>query len=53
VENESRTKNGHHGLGFFIANAIITKHQGELILADDENGGGSVTVKIPIFQKDD
>lgn len=53
MENESRTKTGHHGLGLYIANTILTKHNGELTLSNDENGGGSVTVKIPIFQKDD
>lgn len=48
MENESRTKTGHHGLGLYIANTIITKHNGELILSNDKNGGGSVTVKIPL-----
>lgn len=48
MENESRTKTGHHGLGLYIANSIITKHNGELILSNDKNGGGSVTVKIPL-----
>lgn len=53
MENESRTKTGHHGLGLYIANTIITKYNGELALSNDENGGASVTVRIPIFQKDD
>ncbi|MFJ7407019.1 MULTISPECIES: ATP-binding protein [unclassified Lysinibacillus] len=53
MENESRTKTGHHGLGLFIANTIITKYDGELILSNDENGDGAVTVKIPVFQEDD
>lgn len=48
MENESRTKTGHHGLGLYIANTIITKHNGELILSNDKNGGGMVTVKIPL-----
>ncbi|WP_242846971.1 sensor histidine kinase [Clostridium aceticum] len=53
MEKESRTKTGHHGLGLYIANTIITKYNGELALSNDENGGGAVTVKISIFQKDD
>lgn len=53
MENESRSKTGHHGLGLFFANTVITKCKGELILSDDENGSGAVTVKIPVFRKDD
>lgn len=49
MENESRTKNGHHGLGLYIANTIITNDNGELILSNDEHGGGSVTAKIPLL----
>ena len=51
MEDESRTKSGHHGLGLYIANTIITKYNGELLLSNDKNSGGSVTVKIPIFQE--
>lgn len=47
--NESRTKSGHHGLGLYIANTIIAKYNGELLLSNDKNGGGTVTVKMPIF----
>ena len=46
--NESRTKTGHHGLGLYIANAIITKHNGELLLSNNKNGGGLVIIKLPI-----
>jgi len=53
MENESRTKSEHHGLGLYIANTIITKIDGELILSNNENGGGAVTAKVPISQKDD
>ncbi|WP_303864145.1 HAMP domain-containing sensor histidine kinase [Alkalibaculum bacchi] len=52
MDNDSRTKTGHHGLGLYIANTIITKYHGELILSNDKNGGGSVTTKIQIFQRD-
>ncbi|GAE87192.1 ATP-binding protein [Acetivibrio straminisolvens] len=53
MENESRSKNGHHGLGLFLANTVITKYKGELILSNDKNGGGDVTVKIPVFRKEE
>lgn len=46
--NESRTKSGHHGLGLYIANTIITKYSGELFLSNDKYGGGLVKVKVPI-----
>lgn len=49
--NESRTKSGHHGLGLYIANTIITKYNGELLLSNHKNGGGLVMMKIPIFQE--
>ena len=48
MENESKTKTGHHGLGLYIANAIITKHNEELVLSNNKSGGGSVTIKLPI-----
>jgi signal transduction histidine kinase len=48
MENESRTKTGHHGLGLYIANSIITKHNGELILSNNKSGGGAVMIKLPI-----
>lgn len=46
--NESRTELGHHGLGLYIANSIITKYNGELILANNKNNGGLVQVEIPL-----
>lgn len=48
IGNESRTKSGHHGLGLYIANTIITKYNGELSLSNDKYGGGLVKVKVPI-----
>ncbi|WMM24142.1 HAMP domain-containing sensor histidine kinase [Tissierella sp. MB52-C2] len=46
--DESRTKNGHHGLGLYIANTIIKKYYGDIVLSNDVNGGGLVTIKIPL-----
>lgn len=50
MEDESRTKNGNHGLGLYIADNIIKKYNGELTLNNDVDGGGVVIVKIPIEQ---
>lgn len=47
--DESRTQSGHHGLGLYIADTIISKHQGELILANHSDGGGVVTVMLPLM----
>lgn len=48
--DESRTQSGHHGLGLYIADTIIKKHNGELILENSKNGGGIVTVIIPLIE---
>lgn len=48
MDNESRGTTGHHGLGLYIANTIITKYNGELTLSNDKHGGGAVTVNIPL-----
>lgn len=48
MEDKSRTKNEQHGLGLYIADNIIKKHNGEIILSNGINRGGFVTVKIPI-----
>ncbi|HHX61518.1 MAG TPA: HAMP domain-containing histidine kinase [Epulopiscium sp.] len=46
MDDDSRTKNEQHGLGLYIANNIITKYNGELILSNSVDSGGVVTVKI-------
>ena len=51
MESESRTKNGHHGLGLYVADTIIKKHNGKLILSNNIKGGGLVTVEIPMSAK--
>jgi len=48
--DESRTQSGHHGLGLYIADTIIKKHNGELILGNSKNGGGIVTAIIPLIK---
>lgn len=51
MEDESRTESGHHGLGLYIANDIIIKHNWELILSNDKNGGGVVSVITPLARE--
>ncbi|NLV86327.1 MAG: HAMP domain-containing histidine kinase [Clostridiales bacterium] len=48
MEDESRTKSGHYGLGLYITNSIIKNYNGELILSNDKNGGGTVNVIMPL-----
>ena len=46
--DESRTKKGHHGLGLYIADNIIKKHNGDIILSNDVNGGGLVRLQFKL-----
>ncbi len=43
---ESR-KNGHAGLGLYIAKMIVLNHDGEIEAYTGENGGAIVTIKLP------
>lgn len=52
MEDGSRTKSGHHGLGLYIANTIIKKYDGELLLTNNRSGGGIVTVRIPKYREE-
>ncbi len=46
----SRNSANHHGMGLYIAQSIITKHDGTLKLENDStSGGGKVTITIPIY----
>lgn len=47
---ESRTQKGHHGMGLYIADIIIKKHYGELILDNSTAGSGMVTVILLLQQ---
>lgn len=49
MDDESRTRPGHHGLGLYIANTITTKYNGDLILSNGLDGGGLVTIKLRIM----
>lgn len=51
MEDKSRTKDAQHGLGLYIADNIIKKYNGNIILDNDANGGGFVTVAIPIINE--
>lgn len=47
--DESRSSKSHHGMGFYIANAIINQHSGKLVLSNDKvTSGAVVTIQIPI-----
>lgn len=48
MSDESRERNEHHGLGLYIADNIIRKYNGEIILSNNVDKGGIVIVKIPI-----
>lgn len=48
MSDESRERNEHHGLGLYIADNIIRKYNGEIILSNNVDKGGIVIIKIPI-----
>jgi len=50
MEDDSRSAEGHHGLGLSIADRIIEKSSGDMILSnldDGENSGANVMIKLP------
>lgn len=48
MDNESRNSKTHFGIGLYTVNAIIQKHNGQLILENaGEMGGAKVTIKLP------
>ncbi|MDM5247038.1 HAMP domain-containing sensor histidine kinase [Lysinibacillus sp. G4S2] len=45
----SRNAGNHHGMGLYIAQSIVQKHGGTLLIDNDlSTGGGKVTITIPI-----
>lgn len=46
TENISRSPAGHRGIGLAFTESIVSQHQGELILANNESGNGKVTLKL-------
>ncbi len=50
MEDDSRSAEGHHGLGLYIADRIIKKSGGDVTLSnlnDKENRGANVIIKLP------
>ena len=48
MEDESRSSNLHYGMGLYIANTIIIKHNGKMSLSNSKQlKGAEVTVSIP------
>jgi signal transduction histidine kinase len=48
------TENKHgSGLGLFISKAIVTAHKGEITAYNNENGGATFTIVLPIYGYDE
>lgn len=48
MDEQSRHSKSHYGIGLYVANSIITQHDGHLILSNSEKtGGAQVIIKIP------
>lgn len=47
MDDESRTKGHHYGMGLYFADSVVQKHGGEMLLAhSDEMGGAKIIIKI-------
>ena len=48
MDEQSRHSKSHYGIGLYVADSIIAKHSGQLILSNSEKtGGAQVIIKIP------
>jgi signal transduction histidine kinase len=49
MDDTSRGRKNHHGLGLYIADSIIKQHNGTMRLANDELiGGAKIIIQIPL-----
>jgi Signal transduction histidine kinase len=52
MEDASRGRKKHYGLGLYIADSIIKQHDGTLQLSNDElMGGAKVIIQIPLLKE--
>ena len=52
MDDSSRGRKNHYGLGLFIAESIVNGHNGTMCLSNDEiTKGAKVTIKIPLSKK--
>ena len=48
MDEQSRHSKSHYGIGLYVADSIIAKHGGQLILSNSEKtGGAQVIIEIP------
>lgn len=48
MDEQSRHSKSHYGIGLYVADSIIAKHGGQLILSNSEKtGGAQVIIKMP------
>lgn len=48
MDDRSRNSKSHFGIGLFMADLVMTQHEGQLILDNsEETGGAKVVMKIP------
>lgn len=52
MDDTSRGRKNHYGLGLFIANSIVKQHSGLMKLTNDvETGGAKVIIELPILKE--
>ncbi|PFP33145.1 hypothetical protein COD13_28685 [Priestia megaterium] len=51
TENQGRTNNKHYGLGLTFAERVIKQHNGTIVLSNNKDKSGKVTINLPLNSK--
>lgn len=52
MNDDSRSRKNHYGLGLFISNCIIKQHNGTMQLTNDKDtGGAKIIISIPLIKE--
>ncbi|MGO0263763.1 sensor histidine kinase [Priestia aryabhattai] len=51
TENQGRTNNKHYGLGLTFAERVIKQHNGTVVLSNNKDKSGKVTINLPLNSK--
>jgi signal transduction histidine kinase len=52
MEDTSRNRKNHYGLGLYIVDSIVKQHSGSMkLMNDEETGGAKIIIQLPILIK--